>query len=399
MSAAATIGIESPSRILVRGVNWLGDAVMSTPALLRLRERHPKTEIILLSHQKLAPLWLGHPAIDRVVSFAPKEGLLTMARRIRAEAFPIGLVFPNSLRSALELWLGGVPNRIGLATRGRHWWLTQSVAADPRAIRMRKRTPAEIRARIAPGGVPEPLPGNDSHQTHHYLRLTAALGADATPLAPRLAITEQERNEARQRLMAALTTPIGGPEGRKWIGINPGAEYGPAKRWPAESFGRLVGELRALGCLNSVVILGGPADIGIALEVVRFAGSPVVNLAGKTNLRELMAVLAELSVLVTNDTGPMHIAAALGVPVVVPFGSTSPELTGPGLPGDRRHRLLRAGAPCAPCFLRECPIDLRCLTQITPKMVADAVTDSLKTPDLMEGWWPPGMGKTNRRAD
>jgi len=130
-------------------------------------------------------------------------------------------------------------------------------------------------------------------------------------------------------------------------------------------------------------VFGGPADIGIALEVARFAGSPVVNLAGKTNLRELMAVLAELSVLVTNDTGPMHIGAALGVPVVVPFGSTSPELTGPGLPGDRRHRLLRVGVPCAPCFLRECPIDLRCLNQITPKMVADAVMDSLKTRDRL----------------
>ena len=383
MSPPAERDAACPSRILVRGVNWLGDAVMSTPALMRLRERHPKAEIILLSHQKLAPLWLGHPAIDRVVSFAAKEGLLTVARRIRAESCPIGLIFPNSLRSALELWLAGVPRRIGLATRGRRWWLTQPVAADTKVVRMRKRTPAEIRALVAAGTAPEPMPGPESHQTHHYLRLASALGADATPLAPQLAVTERERSEARGRLSAAMEPPGSGRDGRRWIGINPGAEYGPAKRWSAENFGRLIGELRTRRCLAPVVVLGGPADIGIALEVARFAGSPVVNLAGKTNLRELMAVLAELSALVTNDTGPMHIGAALGVPVVVPFGSTSPELTGPGLPGDRRHRFLRVGVPCAPCFLRECPIDLRCLNQITPTMVADAVMDSLKTRDRL----------------
>ena len=103
----------------------------------------------------------------------------------------------------------------------------------------------------------------------------------------------------------------------------------------------------------------------------------VVNLAGRTGLRELMAAMTSLRVMVTNDTGPMHVAAALGVPVVVPFGSTSPELTGPGLPGDPRHRLLRAGVPCSPCFLRQCPIDLRCLTRISPDQVTDAVMSVL----------------------
>lgn len=377
MNGRPVIGVSSPSRILVRGVNWLGDAVMSTPALLRLRERHPHSEISLLSHQKLALLWDGHPAIHRIISFAPREGLLTVARRIRAESIHVGLVFPNSLRSALELWLAGVPHRIGLATRGRRWWLTHSVTADPRAVRMQKRTIGEIRARIASDAAPESLPGYESHHTQHYLRLTAALGADTTPIAPRLAVSDQERSEARQRLITAMKPPTGVEAGRKWIGLNPGAEYGPAKRWPTLSFGLVVKELRERGISNPIVILGGPSDVVAAQEVHRTAGSPVLNLAGKTTLRELMAVLSELGVLITNDTGPMHVAAALGVPVVVPFGSTSPELTGPGVPGDGRHRLLRVGAPCSPCFLRECPIDLRCLTRISPTIVANAVVECL----------------------
>lgn len=377
MSKRRETGSAIPNRILVRGVNWLGDAVMSTPALLRLRERFAESEISLLTHQKLASLWQGHPAIDRVVSFAPPEGLFTVARRIRAESFDVGLVFPNSIRSALELWLAGVRKRIGLATRGRRWWLTQAVAADPQVVRMKKRSVAEIRTRIASIAIEEPLPKSNSHQLHHYLRLTAAIGADPTPLAPRLTVADSERTEARRLLNAAAESATARPGIGKWIGINPGAEYGPAKRWPSESFGHLVLELRARGLSNPIVILGGPADVSIAQEVERAAGCSVANLAGQTTLRGLMAVLSELGVLITNDTGPMHLAAALGVSVVVPFGSTSPELTGPGVPGDGRHRLLRVGVPCAPCFLRECPIDLRCLKRITPAMVATAAIECL----------------------
>ncbi len=360
-------------RIVVRSVNWLGDAVMTTPALMRLREALPDTEIHLLSPQKLAALWLAHPAVDRVVAFGPGEGIWQVSRRIRREGADVSLILPNSLRSALEPWLARVPRRIGIATRGRRWWLTGAVEPDPRAARMRKRSPEEIRAGLQEARAIPPTPPPESHHTRHYLRLVGVLGADPTPIAPVLRVTDDERTAMQATLMAALPPGARDQAEAGWIGINPGAEYGPAKRWPAENFGRLLQDLRARGCRLPVVVFGGGADVEAARLVASHGSGNVVNLAGRTGLRELMAAMTRLRVLVTNDTGPMHVAAALGVPVVVPFGSTSPELTGPGLPGDPRHHLLRAGVPCAPCFLRQCPIDLRCLTRISPDQVTDAV--------------------------
>lgn len=367
-------------RIVVRSVNWLGDAVMTTPALQRLRERFPDAEIVLLTPAKLADLWTQHPAIDRIVDLDAREGLWKTARRIRNYHADLGIIFPNSARTALEFWLARIPHRLGTATPGRRWLLNHAIERDSAAIRMRKRTPSEVSALVAGRMTPSPKPGPEAHQLHHYLRLVAALGASPIPLAPFLRVSQNERTAARQTL--ATNWPGKLPSGWEsgWLGINPGAEYGPAKRWPAEYFGNTVEILRAGGHQIPFVIFGGAADSGAAATVVRTACSPCANLAGKTRLRELMALLAECRVLLTNDTGPMHVAAALGVPVVVPFGSTSPELTGPGLSGDPRHRLLRSAAPCAPCFLPECPINLRCLRGINPNSVASALTELLPPP-------------------
>jgi len=162
-----------------------------------------------------------------------------------------------------------------------------------------------------------------------------------------------------------------------FLGLNPGAEYGPAKRWPAENFAVVAREVsRKIG--NCVwLAFGGPGDEEVCSRIARLAGSSVLNLAGKTSLRQLMALLKLCRVVLTNDTGPMHIAAAVGTAVVVPFGSTSPELTGPGLPGDTRHRLIQSAVPCSPCFRRVCPIDFRCMTGITPGRVAEAVLQAI----------------------
>ena len=166
------------------------------------------------------------------------------------------------------------------------------------------------------------------------------------------------------------------------FGLNPGAEYGPAKRWPVERFIAAAREIQQRsGCVW--LIFGGKGDAELAASMApgtEHHASRVThfNLAGKTSLRELMALLKICRVLLTNDTGPMHVAAALGTPVVVPFGSTSPELTGPGLPGDPRHRLLKSDAPCSPCFLRECPIDFRCMNGIGVERVVDAVLQAAR---------------------
>src|SRR4051812_13193796 len=154
-----------PEKILVRGVNWLGDAVMTTPALQRLREAHPGASITMLSPAKLKELWLNHPDVDQVLAIEPGEGVFSVARRIRKGGFTLGVVFPNSPRSALELFLGGVRRRVGYARPWRNWWLTDAISADPALKQMRKRSVKEIRALIADPKTPRG--SNFSSEAHH----------------------------------------------------------------------------------------------------------------------------------------------------------------------------------------------------------------------------------------
>jgi heptosyltransferase-2 len=373
-----------PRRILVRGTNWLGDAVMTTPALLRLREKFPATHIALLTPEKLKDLWLHHPAVNETISFAPGESVFAISKKLRAGKFDLALVLPNSPRSALEVFLAGIPERIGYSRPWRNFFLTQAVTTRAGAVKMRKRTSKEIQRLIAgadfPIGNRKSAVGNGSaHQIHEYLHLAAALGANPESLAPQLAVTPEEIEATKKKFgLEKITQPI--------FGLNPGAEYGPAKRWPVERF--IAGAKEIQQRTNCVWILfGGKTDAVITNQIESAIGnrpilrsstaeggqSAIHNLAGKTSLRELMALLKCCRILLTNDTGPMHVAAALGTPVVVPFGSTSPELTGPGLPGDARHHLLKSDAPCSPCFLRECPIDFRCMNGITVERVVEAV--------------------------
>lgn len=389
-----------PRRILVRGVNWLGDAVMTTPALLRLRERFPGAHVVLLSPEKLRDLWLYHPAVDEVFTFAPGQGLLAVSKVLRRgcfeqgfqteiitradgaspgerltrisnnptyQPFDLALVFPNSPRSALEVFLARIPQRLGYARPWRNIFLTRSIAPRPGAVKMRKRSEAEIKQLVAASQQSRPsAPANGAHQVHEYLHLVAALGANAAPVPPLLFVTHEEVAAVRKKF--GLET-IAGPV----FGLNAGAEYGPAKRWPVDKFVAVAQELQKR--TNCVWLLfGGKGDETIAAQIQSAVGSQpaVFNLAGRTTLRELMALMKFCHLLLTNDTGPMHVAAALGTPVVVPFGSTSPELTGPGLPGDPRHRLLKSDAPCSPCFLRICPIDFRCMQGITPAQVVES---------------------------
>jgi lipopolysaccharide heptosyltransferase II len=361
-------------RILIRGVNWLGDAVMTTPALQRLREARPNSYITLLTHEKLADLWQGHPAVNSVLTFAASDTAWSIARRLSEQNFDTALVLPNSPRSALEVWLARIPQRIGYARPWRNWFLTQAVPSRKKGIVMRKRSVAEINRLInntqhtSRNTYPQ-----DAHQLHEYLHLAAVLGASPVPTAPYVHVAPSE--------LQPVTTRFGlKPEAEPIFGLNPGAEYGPAKRWPAERFISAAVEIqRQTRC--RWLIFGGPAELSIAREIemgirnelAKSANTSLpLNLAGKTTLRELCVLLKLCRAILTNDSGPMHVAAAVGTPVVVPFGSTSPELTGPGLPGDSGHQLLTANAPCSPCFLRACPIDFRCMADIPVERVVDA---------------------------
>lgn len=376
-----------PRRILVRSVNWLGDAVMTTPALLRLREAHPGTHITLLTHEKLADLWTNHQAVNAVLAFGAKETVWQVSRRLSAEKFDLALLLPNSTRSAFEAALARIPQRVGYGGSGRGWLLTKAVPHRAGAVAMRKPSLAEIQRLISfpasagsASGTAGPRPQN--HHIHHYLHLAAALGASAEPLAPQLCVTVEEVRAARAK--------FGLSDGTKWFGVNAGAEYGPAKRWPVDRFLFLAREAAAWPGWG-VVLFGGRGDLGLTKEMEeqfwsvaeRWRVRPrFVNVSGQTSLRELCALLKCCRVLLTNDTGPMHVAAALGTRVVVPFGSTSPELTGPGLPGDARHQLLKSDAPCSPCYLRECPIDFRCMDGISVERVLEAVQKGILKDEL-----------------
>jgi heptosyltransferase-2 len=363
-----------PVRILVRGTNWLGDAVMTTPALLRLREKFPRALITLLTPEKLVDLWLNHPAVDEVIPFGRGDNIFRLAKKLHPGRFDLALVLPNSPRSALEVFLARIPQRVGYARPWRNFFLTQTVAPRPEAVKMHKRSVSEIRAAIirpqdSASHITYPA---SAHQIHEYLHLAAALGANPEPIAPLLFVTLQEIEAARKKF--GLET-VSGPV----VGLNPGAEYGPAKRWPVERFIAAAKEVHSqTHC--AWLLFGGKSDAAITGQIAAALQASQIahhNLSSQTTLRELMALLKLCRALLTNDTGPMHVAAALGTPVVVPFGSTSPELTGPGLPGDPRHRLLKSHAPCSPCFLRECPIDFRCMTGISVATVVAAMHQAM----------------------
>jgi heptosyltransferase-2 len=372
MSIAAMI---PPRRILVRGTNWLGDAVMTTPALLRLREKFPEAHIAILTAEKLQELWANHPAVDETISFASGESIFSIGKKLRAGKFDLALVLPNSPRSALEVFLAGIPQRIGYARPWRNFFLTQTVAPRAGAVKMRKRSLGEIRALAAADvnrrtdrALTSAAAG--AHQIHEYLNLAAALGANSKPLAPQLFVTPDEIDAAKKKFgLEKITPPV--------LGLNPGAEYGPAKRWPVEKFIAAAKEIqRRTNCVW--ILFGGKGDLQLCGRIESETQNPklkIHNVCGKTSLRELMSLLKLCRVLLTNDTGPMHVAAALGTPVVVPFGSTSPELTGPIFSSNAT--VLKSDAPCSPCFLRECPIDFRCMNGIGVEQVVEAVLKSI----------------------
>jgi len=358
---------------------------MTTPALLRLREHFHDAHIALLTPEKLRELWLNHPAVNETISFAPDESVFSVGRKLRAGKFDLALTLPNSPHSAIEIWLAGIPQRIGYARPWRNWFLTSAVPARTESVKMRKLTVAEIWRRTGVPPVSNQIKNNletgrmpvlqmTAHQIYEYLHLAAALGANPEPLPPTLFVAPDEAEIARKKFgLNKIAQPI--------FGLNAGAEYGPAKRWPVEKFIAAAREVqKRTNCLW--LVLGGKGDLVVANQIesgIQNSKFKTVNLAGQTSLRELMSLLKLCRVLLTNDTGPMHVAAALGTPVVVPFGSTSPELTGPGLPGDKRHRLLKSDVPCSPCFLRECPIDFRCMNGISVERVVKAVLEILNS--------------------
>ena len=326
-----------PFQIVIRSSNWLGDAVMTTPAIQAIKHGRPDARITVLVKAKLADYWRRIPEVDEVLTIDPDDSVFSVARKLRGK-FDVAIVLPNSIRSGLEPWLAGVPRRVGYAGKGRRWLLNQPLLPSTEK-------PA----------TPQPA----SHQVFHYLKLAEWVGANIG-------------NSSLDSFFpsAAPARKSGAPIK---IGLCPGAEYGPAKRWMPERFAQTANAVSSQ-CDCEWVLFGVAGDAPLGEEISRQITGRQTNLIGKTTLTELMDRLSECAVLLTNDTGTMHLAAALGVPTVAVFGSTEPQLTAPLGPG---HRVLRHQVACSPCFLRECPLDFRCMQAVTVQEAAQAVLDTV----------------------
>jgi lipopolysaccharide heptosyltransferase II len=312
-----------PFRILIRASNWLGDNLISIPAVRAIKHGRPDAHVTVLVPEKLSAIWRLVPQVDEILSLGEKS-IWRTARLLRAQKpFDAGIVFPNSFRSALELWVAGIARRVGFAGHQRRWLLNQIVREAKRR-------------------------GPPRHQAEHYLDLARSLGVDA-----------------EIGKFALHPPPNDGP-----IGLCPGAEYGPAKRWLPERFAEAASLIE-----GEWVLFGTSKDEAIGASIAAALGDRCRNLIGQTTLEQLIDELAKCRLLLTNDTGTMHLAALLGVPLVAIFGSTEPRLTGPLGSG---HRILRHHVECSPCFLRECPLDFRCMKAVSVAEVVRAVGGTLK---------------------
>lgn len=327
-------------RILVRATNWIGDAVMNTPALAAIRATFPRAEIVLVANPIVADLFMHHPCCDRVLVFDKKRkdkgivGLMRFSAQLRKERFDIAILLQKAIEAAIMARLARIPVIIGYKTDGRGFLLSHSMIFDKNI--------------------------QDQHHVYHYLHLLKLLGINGNNYQQVLHITPAETAWATTLLAT-----------KKWVAINPGAAYGSAKRWLPERFAE-VGDLVAERYGLKVILIGGPVETDIGAEIEQLMSVKPLNLIGKTTVREMMALVSLVRLMVTNDSGPMHIAAALKRPIVAVFGPTDHKTTHPY---GTVHRIVRKEFSCAPCLLRECPIDHRCMVAVTVQDVMAAIAE------------------------
>ena len=338
--------MSGPARILVRAPTWVGDAVMATPALRALRAAHPSAEIVVEGRPALAPLLGALPGIDAYLADAGV--LAARTRALRAGRFDWAVLLPDSVRAALGPFLARIPRRTGYARDPLRRALVTEALQAPRSGRRRL-----------------PLAG-----VERYLRITRQLGCPDRGRELELCVEPRAREQAALRLAAQGV----GPEDDVLL-VTPGASYGPSKRWPPAHFARACdGIARRLGLRP--VVAPAPGEAELARAVAEQAATPLTLLLDPPlNLAELAALVERARLVLSNDTGPRHLAAALDTPVVVVIGPTNPIHSASEF---RDQRVLRENVPCSPCQLRVCPIDQRCLTRIGPER-AVAAAESLLT--------------------
>jgi heptosyltransferase-2 len=347
------IPIKEIKKVVVRGTNWVGDAVMTVPALRELRRVLPSAHITLFTPSWSKGIFADADFIDEIIVFEKDgAGVLKQGKLLRVEDFDLAVLFTNSFSSAAAAKLGKAKYRIGYKNEGRSFLLTHSIEIP------------EWRA--------------ERHEIFYYLNIIAeletALIGETTVWEnePRfeLQISNERKNEARNILVEN-----GCDLSKRVIAICPGSTNSRAKRWQTESYAALADRFSTEFDAN-VVLIGAADELDISREVSGLAKYPPVILTGKTSLAEATAVLSISDLLVSNDTGPAHISAALERPTLVIFGPTNPKTTRP-FPANAE--IIREDVDCSPCMLRDCPIDHRCMTRISVERVFGKAKDKLST--------------------
>jgi heptosyltransferase-2 len=330
-------------KIVVRGANWIGDTVMTIPALGLLRSAYPDASISLYTRPWAEGVFRDADFIDEIVTIS-SNGVLAQASELRKHNFDLSILFPNSFESALVAKLSGIPKRIGYSTQHRGLLLTEKVK------------------------IPEWK--NEDHESRYYLNLVQHLsGSSAQRTDTELTVSEERRKAARGKLVEA-----GAREGKSIIGFGAGSTNSRAKRWPTMNFALLADLLTDAG--SAVFLLGAADESDVSAAVASAAKFQLTDLTGKTDLANATAILSELDLFVSNDMGLAHIAAAVGTPTIVIFGPTNDVTTRPLGP---RVEIIREPVECSPCMLRECPIDHRCMTRISPERVFETAAKMLET--------------------
>jgi heptosyltransferase-2 len=347
---------EGIERLLIRGTNWIGDVVMTIPAVAAIRQTWPRARISVLAKPWVAEVYRLSPDVDEIIPFeepgrhAGIRGKWRLAGELRHGRFDCAILLQNAIEAAIVTGLAGIPLRAGYNSDGRGWLLTHSV-----------RRTKEIR-RV--------------HQIDYYIEMVRALGCET---AGRGILLRPGRDYAD--LAGTLLARFGIDEKRLLIGIAPGAAYGPAKKWFPDRFAavadRLSGESGAQG-----ILFGSAGDRESTAAVQKNARHPLIDIAGKTNLKEAISLISRCALFISNDSGLMHVAGALGVPTVAIFGSTNPVATSPV---GKRSVVIHHDLPCAPCLKPVCPTDFRCMEMIGAeevyaagrKLLLDSKADSL----------------------
>jgi heptosyltransferase-2 len=328
--------------ILIRGTNWIGDAVMTLPAVRAIRNTFPEARIAILAKPWVAEIFNLCPDVDEVIVFQSPgihsgiAGKLRLAKELKARKFDVAILLQNAIEAAIITWLAGIPVRAGYNSDGRGLLLTHSV----------QRTEAVRRV----------------HQIQYYLEMVKSLGC----LSAEADVHLHPGNEYDNLSEKILSEHGIGREGII-VGLAPGATYGPAKRWFPERFAavsdRLIEDISA-----QVILFGSNEDRKSVDLVQQHANHRFINLAGKTNLKEAIAAISRCSLFISNDSGLMHIAGALNIPTVAIFGSTNPVTTSPV---GERSVVIYKGASCSPCLKETCPTDFKCMEMISVEEVCE----------------------------